>query len=122
MHLLSVEQAERPVIDDDRVCEALDGLPEPTAVQEWAQRFALLADPTRLRLLLCIHSARSICVTDLATAAALKEATVSQALRLLRAHGLVSPERDGRVIRYRLADEPVHDLLHKLAPPSRRNI
>ncbi len=116
MHLLSDEQAQRPFIDEHRVCDALAGLPTPEAVHEWAQRFALLADLTRLTLLLCIHNAGSISVTDLATAAALKEATVSQALRLMRAHDLVTTERDGRVIRYQLADEQVHDLFHKLMP------
>ena len=121
MHLLTSEQAQRPTIDEHSVCAAMDGLPEPTQVHEWAQRFALLADLTRLTLLLCIHNAGSICVTDLATAAVLKEATVSQALRLMRAHSLVSAHRDGRVVRYRLADERVHDLLHQLVPTAREH-
>jgi len=34
----------------------------------------------------------------------------------MRAHDLVTTERDGRVIRYQLADEQVHDLFHKLMP------
>jgi DNA-binding transcriptional ArsR family regulator len=116
MHLVTEEQAQRQVIDQHSVCAALDGLPQPDVVHEWAQRFALLADITRLTLLLCIHNAGSICVSDLATAAVLKEATVSQALRLMRAHNLVVAERDGRVVRYRLADEQVHELLHRLGP------
>lgn len=115
MHLLTPEQAGRQVIDPEIVCAAMDGLPGPAGVHEWAQRFALLADSTRLTLLLCIHNAGSICVTDLATAAVLKETTVSQALRLMRAHNLVTTERDGRIIRYQLADEQVHDLLHRVA-------
>jgi DNA-binding transcriptional ArsR family regulator len=118
MHLVTAEQGERQAIDDHSVCAALDGLPGPEAVHQWAQRFALLADITRLTLLLCIHNAGSICVTDLAIAAALKEATVSQALRLMRAHNLVTRVRDGRVIRYQLADEQVHDLLHRFSPPA----
>ncbi|HSK59365.1 MAG TPA: metalloregulator ArsR/SmtB family transcription factor [Actinomycetospora sp.] len=81
----------------------------------WVTRFALLADPTRLTLLLCIHTAGEICVSDLAVAAGLKDTTTSQALRLLRAQGLVATRRDGRVVRYRLADETVHALLHQVA-------
>ncbi|WP_133829099.1 ArsR/SmtB family transcription factor [Actinomycetospora succinea] len=80
----------------------------------WVTRFALLADPTRLTLLLCIHAAGEICVSDLAVAAGLKDTTTSQALRLLRAQGLVATQRAGRVVRYRLADETVHALLHEV--------
>jgi ArsR family transcriptional regulator, lead/cadmium/zinc/bismuth-responsive transcriptional repressor len=36
---------------------------------------------------------------------------VSQTLRYLRAAGVVTAERDGRVIRYQLADGPVAALL-----------
>jgi ArsR family transcriptional regulator, lead/cadmium/zinc/bismuth-responsive transcriptional repressor len=42
-------------------------------------------------------------VTDLAVATGFNDATVSQALRLLRAHGVVAA-RDGRTMRYRFAD------------------
>jgi DNA-binding transcriptional ArsR family regulator len=80
----------------------------------WVTRFALLADPTRLTLLLCIHRVGEICVTDLALAAGLKDTTTSQALRLLRAQGLVEARRDGRVVRYSLADDTVHELLHQV--------
>jgi DNA-binding transcriptional ArsR family regulator len=80
----------------------------------WVSRFALLADPTRLTLLLCIHEVGEICVSDLALAAGLKDSTTSQALRLLRAQNLVSAHRDGRVVRYRLADPVVTDLLDRI--------
>ena len=80
----------------------------------WVSRFALLADPTRLTLLLCIHEVGEICVSDLALAAGLKDTTTRQALRLLRAQNLVSAHRDGRVVRYRLADPVVTDLLDRM--------
>ena len=82
----------------------------------WAQRFSLLADPGRLSLLVCIRAAGPISVTDLAVASGMNDTTVSQALRLLRAAGLVAPERDGRVIRYSLADEETGSLLVRLFP------
>ena len=39
------------------------------------------------------------------------DATVSQALRLLRAHDAVAADRDGRTMRYRLADPALAALL-----------
>ena len=102
---------------DHRVCDAIAALPEPEAMHSWVVRFALLADPTRLTLLLCIHRVGEICVSDLALAAGLKDTTTSQALRLLWAQGLVVAQRSGRVVRYRLADDVVHGLLHQITGP-----
>jgi DNA-binding transcriptional ArsR family regulator len=64
----------------------------------------------------CIHYAEEICVSDLAAAAGMTDTAVSQALRLLRAHGLVTAQRSGRMVRYRLADTTVHDLIHRVRP------
>ena len=54
-----------------------------------------------------------IAVSDLSAATGLHDTTVSQALRHLRAAQIVSTERDGRIIRYLLADHPVRALLAK---------
>jgi ArsR family transcriptional regulator, lead/cadmium/zinc/bismuth-responsive transcriptional repressor len=110
-----------PVDGDHRVCEAVEALPDAPTMHAWVTRFALLADPTRLTLLLCIHHAGEICVSDLALAAGLKDTTTSQALRLLRAQGLVSARREGRVVRYRLDDETVHALLHEVSGQAREH-
>jgi ArsR family transcriptional regulator, lead/cadmium/zinc/bismuth-responsive transcriptional repressor len=109
-----------PVDGDHRVCDAISALPDSPTMHSWVTRFALLADPTRLTLLLCIHTAGEICVSDLAMAAGLKDTTTSQALRLLRAQGLVTSQRAGRVVRYRLADETVHALLHQVSGAHQR--
>jgi ArsR family transcriptional regulator, lead/cadmium/zinc/bismuth-responsive transcriptional repressor len=108
-------QRHRALDEDHKVCDAIAARPDDDTMHAWVTRFALLADPTRLTLLLCIHTAGEICVSDLAVAAGLKDTTTSQALRLLRAQGLVATRRDGRVVRYRLADETVHTLLHQVA-------
>lgn len=106
----------RRLIDPDRVDAAVTGLGERESVEEWAERFSVIADPSRLTLLVCIHYAREICVSDLAAAAGMSDTAVSQALRLLRAHGLVTTERRGRVVYYRLADETMHELIHRVRP------
>ncbi|MCV7202115.1 transcriptional regulator [Mycolicibacterium peregrinum] len=78
----------------------------------WARRFDLLSDPHRLEILLGLHRAPGICVSDLATALGRSENAVSQALRVLRDQGWVTSSRAGRTVNYRLEDETVHDLLH----------
>jgi ArsR family transcriptional regulator, lead/cadmium/zinc/bismuth-responsive transcriptional repressor len=110
MHLVPAERTDRRVIDEDRVCAAISSL-DPNAIQEWSQRFGLLSDPTRLSLLLCIGAAGPISVTDLSVAVDQNPDTVSQTLRLLRAYGTVKAQRDGRVVRYQLADPTIKQLL-----------
>ena len=111
MHLLPAERSHHRIIDGERVCEAIAALGRPETVQARARDFAVLGDPTRLALLLCIRGAKLISVSDLAAATGLHDTTVSQTLRYLRAAQVVTAERDGRVIRYRLVGGPVADLL-----------
>ena len=116
MHLIPVDRAGQPVIDGHRACDALAALGDVELIESWAGRFALLADPRRLALLVCINGAGPISVTDLAIATGTNATAVSQALRLLRAAGVVAAHRDGRVIRYTLTDPAVSLLLSRVAP------
>ena len=76
-----------------------------------AGMFKLLGDQTRSRLLYALLEAGELCVCDLAAATGTQEATVSQSLRMLRASGVVSGRRQGRLVFYRLADAHVRMLL-----------
>jgi ArsR family transcriptional regulator, lead/cadmium/zinc/bismuth-responsive transcriptional repressor len=114
VHLVPAEHAHRRIIDDHHACDAIAGIGEAEHVHAWAERFALLADPGRLTLLLAIHAAPNVCVSDLAVAAGMNDTAVSQALRLLRAAGLVQAHKDGRIMRYRLIDDTTHNLLHQI--------
>jgi DNA-binding transcriptional ArsR family regulator len=118
MHLLPADRAHQPSIDGHLVCTAIEALGQDGHVEDWATRFSLLADPHRLAMLLCIRGAGPISVTDLALATGMNATAVSQALRLLRTAGAVAGERDGRVIRYRLADSTL-DALLAIARPVR---
>lgn len=80
--------------------------------QAWARRFELLSEPSRLRLLMYMHTFPRSPVGELAEAAGLTPTAASQALRVLREQGWVDAERDGRAMRYRLVDETAHALLH----------
>jgi DNA-binding transcriptional ArsR family regulator len=111
MHLVPADRAHRHTIDEHQVCEAIAGIGDPAEVHRQAERFALLGDPTRLMLLRGIAAAPDITVTDLAIAVGMNDTTVSQALRLLRAAGAVVGRKDGRVVRYRIADAALASLL-----------
>jgi DNA-binding transcriptional ArsR family regulator len=76
-----------------------------------ADLFAMLADRTRLRILIQLAEHDEASVGDLARNAQISESAGSHALRLLRAHGIVATRRDGRFIFYSLADEHVRVLL-----------
>jgi ArsR family transcriptional regulator, lead/cadmium/zinc/bismuth-responsive transcriptional repressor len=111
VHLLPAERSGHRVIDGERVCQAIEALGPQAEIPARAKYFALLGDPTRLTLLTCIKAAGPISVSDLAAATGFNDTTVSQTLRHLRAAEAVCAERDGRVIRYRLAAGPVAELL-----------
>jgi DNA-binding transcriptional ArsR family regulator len=111
MHLVPAERAGHRTIDGHRVCDAIAAIGDPGRVRAWADRFSLLADPNRLALLLALHRAGPLAVSDLAVATGMRDPAVSQALRLLRAAGAVAGEKEGRVVRYRVVDEATARLL-----------
>ncbi|MER7839110.1 metalloregulator ArsR/SmtB family transcription factor [Streptomyces sp. NPDC096040] len=115
MHLVPAARADRRIIDGHRVCDAIAAIGEPARVRTWADRFSLLSDPGRLALLLALHQAGPLAVSDLAVATGMNDPAVSQALRLLRAAGAVAGEKEGRVVRYRVVDPLVADLLKHCA-------
>ena len=85
---------------------------EPTAAQVNAavMSFALLADPTRVRILWALRDNDSD-VATLAAAAGCKPTVASQHLSKLRFAGLVEGTRDGRRVVYRLRGAHVRNLL-----------
>jgi DNA-binding transcriptional ArsR family regulator len=116
MHLVPEERAHRRAIDEHTVCDAIEGIGDTARIAVWAARFDQLSEPGRLSLLLAIHRAGPIAVSDLSIATGISDTGVSQALRLLRTAGTVAADKDGRVVRYRLTDPEVAALLDTVAP------
>ncbi len=81
------------------------------AAELLAERFALLADPTRLLLLSALITNGEMRVGDLATAVAVSESATSHQLRQMRLAGLLRATRRGREAFYRIADEHVTALV-----------
>lgn len=67
-----------------------------------AERAKALSDPTRLTLAAALGATDELCVCDLAWVSERAENLVSHHLRALRAAGLVSSRRDGKMVMYAL--------------------
>ena len=98
-------------VHPDKVALVMASAPDLDELSVVTQVFKLLGDPTRARLLYALLEAGELCVCDLAAATATAESTVSQALRMLRASGVVAGRREGRNVYYRLSDGHVRMLL-----------
>ncbi|BAU95974.1 transcriptional regulator [Corynebacterium suranareeae] len=83
---------------------------------DWAPKFKLLGDRTRLRLLLALHyhGPGEATVSELAESVGVTLPTASAALQLLADNKVVESFKEGRVTRYKLVDATTHTLLHHL--------
>jgi DNA-binding transcriptional ArsR family regulator len=99
------------LVDPEKVARVGEAMPQEVDVVDLADVFSLLGEPGRLRLLVALLEAGELCVCDLAAVTGMSESSVSHALRLLRAHRVVSVSRRGRMAFYRLDDGHVRMLL-----------
>ena len=76
-----------------------------------ASVLALLADPSRTRLLHALTLAKELCVCDIALLVGISESATSHQLRMLRDRRIVSARKAGRIVYYRLSDRHVRELL-----------
>ncbi len=111
MHKVPTSHRNIRVIDPDQVCDATAVLADSEQLQHSATVLDALGEVSRLSILLALHHAGDLCVSDLAVAVGMSDSAVSHALRLLRAHGLVTAHREGRLVRYRTAGGLAHRLL-----------
>jgi len=79
-------------------------------VDQAAERFRLLSDPTRLRLLNELDSAEEIPVSELAARAGVGLSNTSKHLHQLEREGIVAKRRQGTTIFYRVADPTLREL------------
>ena len=94
---------------------------EPLAedqANDLAVMFKALADPVRLRLfsLIAARGGDEACVCDLTESFELSGPTMSYHLKLLREAGLVSSERRGTWVYYRLVPQALEQLAGVLTP------
>lgn len=112
MAALSDQLCAPPCVDTKGVREARSRMHSANAVDLLAETFAVLGDPTRLRIAHVI-SQRELCVCDIANVLSMSQSVVSHSLRALRQMRLVRHRREGRIAYYALDDEHIASLLRE---------
>lgn len=79
-------------------------------IDDAARRFALLSDPTRLRILAVLLEREPLTVGELSDSLGIATPNVSQHLARLNAGRLVSREKQGRAVHYRTTDPNLRPL------------
>ncbi len=81
-----------------------------------AARAKALADPTRLTIAAALRDGGELCVCDLSWVTERSDGLVSHHARALRAAGLVTSRRDGKMVLYSLTEAGAA-LLETVLPP-----
>jgi DNA-binding transcriptional ArsR family regulator len=84
-------------------------LPLPV-IERVADRFRLLSDPTRLRLVNELHASDELTVGELVERLEISYASASKQLAMLRAHGTVARRREGTKVFYRIIDPSLDEV------------
>ena len=106
---MSPGEHEHPV-NPDGVTAARAGVLSVDDAGRLAGLLGMLADPVRSRILMALGASERLCVGDLALALEVSEDAVSYALKLLRTAGLVTFQKEGRIVFYQLAARFPHEL------------
>jgi DNA-binding transcriptional ArsR family regulator len=101
---------EEQIVHVDAVRAVRASMPTAPEIGATSGLFSALGDPTRLRMMTALAT-HPLCVCDLAASLGMTQSAVSHQLRVLRQHGLVRAEREGRRVYYRLDDEHVATLV-----------
>jgi ArsR family transcriptional regulator len=107
---VDLEACEVKQIHPEAVQLARASVAPPARLERALSMLKAVADETRLRILVGL-GATELCVCDLAALTLVSESAVSHSLRFLREANLVSSDKRGRVVYYRLADDHVRQLL-----------
>lgn len=85
-------------------------LPTAKTCMQLGNFFSVFADPTRLRIISAL-AISPMCVTDMASALAINQTTLSHQLKLLRDADVVRFDRQGKVLFYSIANSLINQLL-----------
>ena len=99
-------------ISEAQAASARAAQPSNKEIEAAARRFALLGDPTRVRIAIVLRETGELCVGDTAKVLGLKISLVSHHLRAFATHDLAEKRRDGNLIRYKLTDAALELLDH----------
>ncbi len=97
-------------VHEKAVEKAVSCLPDAEIIQQVADIFKALSDPSRLKIVTALRH-QELCVCDLSAVSRLSDSAVSHQLRTLRHQKIVSNRRCGKIVYYRLSDDHVRQLI-----------
>lgn len=92
-----------PCFKEELVATIKNSLPDEEQVKLVASLHGVLADPTRLKILLALAHGEELCVCDVSHVIGLSVSATSHQLRQLRSYNLVSYRNDGKMAYYALS-------------------
>ncbi len=75
------------------------------ALEQHAQVFKSLSEPVRIRIITLLLQRESLCVCDMVTVLELGQSLVSRHLNTLKNAGIVTAQRQGAWMHYRITDD-----------------
>ena len=94
----------------------------PELAELIARRFAVLGEPTRLRLLNLIHAQEEASVSELVEATGSSQANISKHLAVLLGERMVARRREGSRAFYRIADPALMKLCDEVCTAVREQV
>jgi DNA-binding transcriptional ArsR family regulator len=101
-------------INSEQVDLAASRMPAEELLDQMAESFRLLGNPTRLGIVHALN-VTELCVCDLGVLFEMTSSAVSHQLRLLRKSGLIKFRREGKNVYYSLARKSTRRLLKDMA-------
>lgn len=98
-------------INESKVRKTFKDLPQKDDIDQMAEIFKALSDPSRLKIVLALLN-QEHCVCDIAAICNQTDSAISHQLRILRTLKIVKNRRDGKIIYYSIDDDHVASLIH----------
>ncbi|HWR41721.1 metalloregulator ArsR/SmtB family transcription factor [Sporomusa sp.] len=110
MKELERDICEQHCIHPQTICLTKAAMLDDNTVQDLAEMFKILGDPTRIKILHAL-SRHELCVCDIAETLSMNQSAVSHQLRTLRSAKLVKFRKEGKEAWYSLDDDHVISLM-----------
>jgi len=119
LHRTTAPPSRKPSGGETRACPTLDEAISRDEAERIAKLFKALADPTRVQLLGLLRARPGgECGYDLTGPLGISQPSVSYHVRILHEAGLVTRERRGSWVIYRICEERLADIRRAAGPAS----
>lgn len=98
-------------INEAKVVKTAKTLPKSEDINQMAEIFKALSDPTRLKIVLTVLN-QEHCVCDIAVLCNQSDSSISHQLRILRNLKILKNRRQGKIIYYSIDDDHVISLIN----------